>query len=449
MKKPKQKDFFRAKIVEKLAQSKVKVICLDNGYYEKCSEQDLLELIDEFKRKPAYKAKKCFHIGLQPVGLSNGKWASMAERYTSETLNDHYVQVVFMNDKPTNDTYEVCIYVDTKQKCFLSNETSIDENEYVRFADLLNSRGLALLKEKQPLDMLLANKNSINLSALVCPQDKHEFFKYPDLPEVVYNDLQKNNGKSYDVLITSIEHDTEANDLFIYVLLVKLMPSCDLLKTMQENFEECYKSARGNDLRFSFKFLIDSAKQLNYLACVVCVDSKYYRAEILTYELNESFSVRLVDYGLIQTVHFNSIFRPMKKYAQVERQAFKVNINFRLDETVESLVKDINVKECQSLFQNKLAKLKVDTILNAQEVEEQQGSLIKGDLLISHLGIYLSEYYTDKESENTLKNFQKYNKTSDVVFNFDGMCFNVIVSWIENIDNVNFNKYLNIHIILF
>jgi hypothetical protein len=72
------------------------VICLDNGLYENnINPNNLLELVDEYREKPDFKAKKCLQIGVKPLGTKNSEWGSSAKSFTADALNDCYVHVLF------------------------------------------------------------------------------------------------------------------------------------------------------------------------------------------------------------------------------------------------------------------------------------------------------------------------------------------------------------------
>ena len=70
---------------------------MDNGSYElNIDRESLYELVDEFNGKPDYKAKKCYLVGVHPLGNNNGEWGSLAKHFTTETLNDTRIHVLFM-----------------------------------------------------------------------------------------------------------------------------------------------------------------------------------------------------------------------------------------------------------------------------------------------------------------------------------------------------------------
>jgi hypothetical protein len=92
----KRVEFFRAKILSKGKNGKYKVFYLDNGLYENnVCETNIYELVDEFNGKPEYKAKRCLLSGIQSLGTTNGEWSNLAKQFTHETLNEHFVHVVF------------------------------------------------------------------------------------------------------------------------------------------------------------------------------------------------------------------------------------------------------------------------------------------------------------------------------------------------------------------
>ena len=195
-------EFYRARVVELLANERYKVLCVDKGCYEtNVSGTQLLALNAEHRHKPAFKAKRCSLHGVLPIGSAAlGEWSALAKRFTERVLVDNFVYVIFDNScpssssspsSPNDDTtrlHEVCIYVETskkapppptplnlslplsplspcaKGKSAASLSSSSTESAtcqslssaFVRFADLLNTKGLALLCEKKrPLDMML------------------------------------------------------------------------------------------------------------------------------------------------------------------------------------------------------------------------------------------------------------------------------------------------------
>lgn len=141
-------DHYRAKIVEKFPNGYFKLICLDTGNYESSVKPtELFELIDQFKEKPTFKAKKCCLIGIQPTGTNNGVWSSLAQNYTADTLNDNFVHVSFKSDKKDDDSYDTVIYVDTSFKT--DEKTSETNQAYIRFAEMLSAKGYGILIEKK------------------------------------------------------------------------------------------------------------------------------------------------------------------------------------------------------------------------------------------------------------------------------------------------------------
>ena len=128
------------------------MIHLDNGNYEKNVEiSRIFKLVEELVDKPDFKAKKCSVVGIQPTGTDNGEWSNLSKAFTAETLNDNCVHVEFKSTKKPNDSFDTCIYIDAKKQANVFNIKSmpISDNEYVRFADILNCKGLAFLTEKK------------------------------------------------------------------------------------------------------------------------------------------------------------------------------------------------------------------------------------------------------------------------------------------------------------
>jgi hypothetical protein len=76
----------------------------------------------------------------------------LAKDLTAQTLNDSFVYIEFKSDKRSDDSYETCIYIDIKKNSsafHLGKDYVSEHKEYVRFADILNMRGLAFLTEKK------------------------------------------------------------------------------------------------------------------------------------------------------------------------------------------------------------------------------------------------------------------------------------------------------------
>lgn len=93
--------FFRAKVIKLNPNTgKYKLILLDAGIYdENVDPKCLLRLVDDYRSRPQFKAKRCRLTGIEPTGTSNGQWTSLACKYTMATLTDQYVHVVFERDK--------------------------------------------------------------------------------------------------------------------------------------------------------------------------------------------------------------------------------------------------------------------------------------------------------------------------------------------------------------
>ena len=70
---------------------------MDNGSFKEVTidKDSLYELVDEFNAKPDYKAKKCYLVGVYPLGNNNGEWGSLAKQFTAEILNDAHIHVLF------------------------------------------------------------------------------------------------------------------------------------------------------------------------------------------------------------------------------------------------------------------------------------------------------------------------------------------------------------------
>lgn len=181
------------------------------------------------KEKPEFKAKKCTLVGVHPTGTTNGEWSSLAKDLTKSTLNDNYVHVEFRvllifdlifsfstkeliilflkSSKKPDDSYDTCIYIDTKRRCEFTYNDS-ETKEFVRFAEILNSKGLAFLEEKtQSINMLLADRNALKERYLLLKEGLNQsYITKPILPQLLNrNCLQKH----HETLVTHVDIKSE------------------------------------------------------------------------------------------------------------------------------------------------------------------------------------------------------------------------------------------------
>ena len=113
----------------------------------------------DYLEEPDFKAKQCFLVGVHPTETTNAQWSSLAKPFTAETLEDSYVYVLCTSNRRADDSYETVFYVSTNQAKSINNLTLLEqpkENEYIKFSDILNQKGYAmLLPKKKALDMML------------------------------------------------------------------------------------------------------------------------------------------------------------------------------------------------------------------------------------------------------------------------------------------------------
>ena len=343
-------EFFRARVVELLANERYKVLCVDKGCYEtNVSGTQLLALNAEHCHKPAFKAKRCSLHGVLPIGSAAlGEWSALAKRFTERVLVDNFVYVIFDNScpssssSPNDDTTrlnEVCIYMETSKKAppsplsrmpfsplspcsngkgaaSLSSSSTESatcqslSSAFVRFADLLNTKGLALLCEKKrPLDMLLASSPrtpqpqspAVNKAALLARLDKlvaDSFsFSYPPhrvstCDYKVFNQAESTCGVAllYDVFATHV-HSSARGHLYVHVHFYKLALArakqlFDELYDVYEQLIDVRLTISANLTAATIDAYIDKQKKRGSLAkrqACVCrlANGLYYRGEIM------------------------------------------------------------------------------------------------------------------------------------------------------------------------
>ena len=160
--------------------------------------------------------------------------------------------------------------------------------EYVRFAEILNEKGLAFLTEKTiPLDMLLANRTALKHSAsLLTPFDSYHRYSKAILPKKVYTNLQNNIDIVYDVLVTHVD----TSNLYLYIHLMKLTQSFELLQKMKNDFEAFFEGQNNEDLRFSMETIDKNLeKHKSGQACICKFEKSYFRGEIISHHANKVY----------------------------------------------------------------------------------------------------------------------------------------------------------------
>lgn len=315
--------------------------------------------------------------GVKPTGTSNGEWSKAAKEFVVETLPDQYVLVRFERPKcqsPDNQngyhignmSHEVTIFVEAENKIKSSSAANLVDEKYVRYSDIMNNCGLALLTEKQKtIEKIIVHNEKPELLfssfSLVQPFQRFAYpienfklekeFKVKDCYEAVVSHicaLRPNklpysdsfySGRSSRQLTSSSSSSIETyyesdDDKFINVYfhlarvlqpVAKLSQNITLLDEMSRDFEKCFQKST-TDCGYSVRFLQEVAKlqdRTNILpqACVCRLrDGRFYRCEILDVTNNyEIFKIRAVDYGFLEDVHSSRIFRPMEKYIKTPR----------------------------------------------------------------------------------------------------------------------------------
>lgn len=452
--------FFRAKIIQKLPNQNFKVLYLDIGNYESNVEPNrILDLIDEYKEKPEFKAKKCFVIGIQPAGTTNSEWSSLAKDLTAQTLNDSFVYVEFKSEKRSDDSYETCIFIDTKKNSSafdLSKDCAAEHKEYVRFADILNMRGLAFLTEKkQPIEMLLANKKAIKSGYQLTPADLYSSYPEKSVLPISINKNYLDSETFYDVVVSHI--DPNSNQIYLHFM----KESCSLLAEMQEEFTKIYSTSKpkmNDNKKFSSTFLKELMnrnqsqpdladkrlkyqtqkkliKRSYYQACVCRINDRYVRCKILKERDEEEnkfmYVVYAIDYGQSYIVDLEDIYRPLIKYLEVEPQAFKLELDVGLGNNLhEDFAKELETKVC-----SKKAKLKINSIIEDEEI------ILIGDLFEKNLNAWCTNYFSSTENlfnndfviDNCIREFKPFALPADCETKF----YNIYFTWQDG-DSSNF-----------
>jgi len=224
------------------------------------------------------KQKKCCLIGVQPTGTQNGTWSSLAKTYTSETLNDNFVHVSFKSEIKNDDSIDTAIYIDANKKPLNSSISSEHEESFIRFAEMLNAKGLALLTEKSSsLVNLVKNpifKTAAILTGLYDPKTYSDII----IPQELKDDRRE--IKIYDCVVTNVDVKTG----HIFFRFLSPVQKFDSTKKIQNDLQNFFNSKTAeSDYYFSYNFIRDCLKKSIRLACV-CQhkDRKFYRCEIIS-----------------------------------------------------------------------------------------------------------------------------------------------------------------------
>lgn len=314
MKNSTRNDFHRARVTEKSG-CRYKLICVDTGICELATESNLYELEIDFVQLD-FMAKQCTISGIIPTGTSDGQWSSLAKEFTSTSLKDQYVYVDFLNQ--TEHKHEVSIFVSANRKLGLKKESG--DEKYVKFSDVLNTEGLALISGKNRIfDRMITESSLLSKCGQVCTG----CYGYPDLPKKVHKNFQNNFQVFYDCLITEVGY--EQNGCFVWAMFPTMTKCLDTLREMSECFEIFYGKNFPN---FDFDYLMNSLKKSERSeACVCKVGEKFFRAEIIGHDSDENFKLRLIDTGKLEIIDRSCIFKPLEKYIEVDRLAYQITID--------------------------------------------------------------------------------------------------------------------------
>jgi hypothetical protein len=240
-------------------------------------------------------------------------------------LNGHNVHVCFLSEKKLHEYTEsdTVIYVTTASTNIIGQPSS----QYVKLAHLLNDGGYALLTDtKQGFQILEANKLKSNKISLLEPLNAKD---YPDsvLPKVIGKNLQNAYDTTYEAIISYVAK-YERKKLTFYVQLIKITKAYEILVELRERLDKFYGTLVDDmeALRFPENYIMESIKKKQHLAGVCKFNEHFYRCSI-TKIIGSKFLVKLVDYGIKIQVEHENIFRPLQKYINLERQAFKMRLD--------------------------------------------------------------------------------------------------------------------------
>lgn len=370
--------------------------------------------------------------GVKPTGSGDGQWGSLAKTFVTDILIENFIYVDFLSTKKSDDSYDICIYHNAKQT---SNHSlyPIVTNQFVRFSDLLNHKGLAFLEEKHsPINQLLlkrAERNELATSKS-CPiiSQPDTFNTYPTnktlLSTIEKAGLASIDDQCHDVLVTNVNLENGLLSVQFY----KCLDTQQMLSEMQTKFKNYYGSGaadnKGYSAKFFQEFLSKGTGKINSLlvavktikdiekkpdenqtrktlACVCRINEKFYRCNILSrldkffrcsMTLNEQktvneFQVVSIDYGFQACVTIDQIYRPMVQLLDTPPQAFKLQLS------LPSALKENYPQLLQDNVYNHLAKLKIVEI-----IDEEDGLFLSGDVLVNSMNTWCSRYLNNNET---------------------------------------------------
>lgn len=153
---------------------------------------------------------------------------------------------------------------------------------------------------------------------------KNTYISYPPIvvPQIIYKNLDKD--VNYDCLITHLD-DSE----YIYFNFVNGTKNPNIMVEMYEDFENCFSLENMElveEFKYSEEFIEECLNKGFKLSCVCKFETRFYRGEIFDRVLVNGvlgYTVRLVDYGPKVYIVPADIFRPMEKYKDLKRQAYR------------------------------------------------------------------------------------------------------------------------------
>lgn len=144
-------------------------------------------------------------IGIWPSGTVNGEWSNLAKSFTVDCLSDNYIYIDYKSaekKREEDDSHQVDVF------CCCQNDS---QKQFINFADVLNSSGLAFLEDKKKsIDMLLAKRSALREGLKIPSLDSEQ--KYCNKPECLDRQSQ------YDVVVTHMDLESGAIFLQIYTV---------------------------------------------------------------------------------------------------------------------------------------------------------------------------------------------------------------------------------------
>ncbi len=181
--------------------------------------------------------------------------------------------------------YDICIYVDSIKRPhhefqLNKNTYSNDEeqsNEFIRFADILNHKGLAFLDEKQhPLNRLIENSLALKAGHQVPGSNSYQnYLKKANLPDEIYQ-KSVSPGAKHPALVTDVNLKNGEVSVQFYKYSNVQRELSEMAQIMAE-----YYSGIGLQSVYSVEFISEVVKKKQCQACVAKVKGKFYRCQLV------------------------------------------------------------------------------------------------------------------------------------------------------------------------